>query len=197
MPISVARKLQALRDLRYPDLKIKLYPAALTLEQIRELRLPSSPLKETEARAARWREIHGHDQTEIDAMVELHPDALRAAVFDAVAPFYDDNLDRRVGEVEREWRRKADEALKAHPGYQDASDRITDAWERVSDAAKELRDEQQQAAQILKDSVPPAPELPEAEPKGEAKPPLFDSEVDFVTATLQLIRRKKLIGSEE
>jgi len=130
-------------------------------------------------------------------MVELHPEELRAAAFDAIAPFYDADLDRRVYEVERKWRRKADEALKAHPGYQDASDRITDAWERASDAAEELHDEQQQAAEILKDRVPPAPELPEAEPKGETKPPLFDSEVDFVTATRQLIRHKKLLGSDD
>ena len=69
--------MQALRDLRYPDLNIKLYPAALTLEQIRELRLPSSPLKETEARAARWREIHGHDRTQVGvdhaANCDAHP----------------------------------------------------------------------------------------------------------------------------
>jgi hypothetical protein len=65
MPISVARKLQALRDLYYPDLNIKLYPVALTIEQIRSLDLPSSPLKGTEKRAKRWREAHGHDQTEI------------------------------------------------------------------------------------------------------------------------------------
>jgi hypothetical protein len=30
------------------------------------LKLPSSPLKDTEKRAKRWRETHGHDQTEID-----------------------------------------------------------------------------------------------------------------------------------
>ena len=34
MPISVARKLQALRDLYYPHLNIKLYPVALTLELV-------------------------------------------------------------------------------------------------------------------------------------------------------------------
>jgi hypothetical protein len=34
-------------------------------------------------------------------------------------------------------------------------------------------------------------------PGREAKPALFDSETDFVTATRQLIRHKKLIGSDE
>jgi hypothetical protein len=43
MPISVAQKLRAMRDLRYPDIKFELHPVALTSEQIRELGLPSSP----------------------------------------------------------------------------------------------------------------------------------------------------------
>jgi hypothetical protein len=123
MPISVARKLQALRDLYYPDLNIKLYHVALTLEQIRALALPSSPLKETERRASRWREMHGHDQTEIDAMVELHPEALRQAVFDAIRPFYDFDLDSRVLHAEGAWQMKAKKALKDHPGYKAASKR--------------------------------------------------------------------------
>ena len=41
------------------------------------------------------------------------------------------------------------------------------------------------------------PELPEAAPDGEAKSALFNSETDFVTATRQLIRHKKLIGSDD
>jgi len=197
MPISVARKLQALRDLYYPGLHVKLYPVALTLNQIRALGLPSSPLKETEKRASRWRETHGHDQTEIDAMVELYPDALRKAVFDAILPFYDADLDNRVLAAEMKWREKADKALQTHPGYEGASRRIKAAWENASTAAGKLRSEQQRAAQILQDSIPPPPELPKAEPDGAAKPALFDSETNFVTATRQLIRHKKLIGSDD
>jgi hypothetical protein len=53
-----------------------------------------------------------------------------------------------------------------------------------------LHSEQQQAAEILRDSTPLPPELPRAEPGGAAKPALFDSENDFVTATRQLIRHK-------
>jgi len=196
MPVSVARKLQALRDLYYPNLRIKLYPVALTLEQIRALRLPSSPLKETERRASRWRETHGHDQTEIDAMVELHPGALRRAVFDAINPFYDDGLEARVRDVEFKWRKQADEALRAHPGYKGASRRIKTAWGRAKAAADKLHSEQHQLAGILQSSIPAPPALPKAKPEGAAKPPLFDSETEFVAATRKLIRHKKLIGSE-
>jgi len=197
MPISVARKLQALRDLYYRDLNVKLYPVALALDQIRALGLPSSPLKETEKRASRWRETHGHDQTEIDAMVELHRDALRKTVFEAIRPFYDADLDSRVLAAEMKWQEKADTALQAHPDYKGASQRIKAAWESVTAAASKLHGEQQQAAEILHDSIPSPPELPEAEPDREPKPALFDSETDFVTATRQLIRHKKLIGSDD
>jgi hypothetical protein len=151
MPVSVARKLQALRDLYYPDLSIQLYPVALTLDQIRALALPSSPLKETERRASRWREAHGHDQTEIDAMVELHPDALRRAVMDAILPFYDSDLDDRVLAAKMKWQENADNALKAHPSYKGASRRIKGAWERASAAASKLLSEQRRAVEILRD----------------------------------------------
>jgi len=193
MPISVARKLQALRDLYYPDLNIRLYPVALTLEQIRALGLPSSPLKPTERRASRWREIHGHDQTEIDALVELHPNALREAVFEAIRPFYDAGLERRVRIAEMKWRSEADKALQSHPSYKGASQRIEAAWRSTKDAASKLDSEQRQAAKILQDSVPRPPELPKAEPAGKAKAALFDSEADFITATRQLIRHKRLV----
>jgi len=197
MPISVARKLQALRDLHYPDLRVKLYPVALTLDQIRALGLPSSPLKETEKRASRWREAHGHDQTEIDAIVELHPDALREAVFDAIKPYYDATLDDRVHAAEMKWQGRAEEELRKHPGYEGGSQRIKEAWESVSTAASKLHAEQLHAAQILHDSIPPPPELPKAQPSTEPKTALFDSETDFITATRQLIRHKKLIGSDD
>ena len=197
MPISVARKLQALRDLSYPDIDVKLYQVALTLDQIRALGLPSSPLKATEKRASHWRQTWGHEQTEIDAMVVLHPEALRDAVFEAIKPFYDAELENRVSTAEAEWQEKADEALRSHPDYKDASERIIDAWQRVRDAAEELHSEQEQAARILKGSMPARPKLPKAAPEGEAKPALFDSKTDFVTATLELIRRKKLIGSDD
>ena len=65
MPISIGRKLQALRDLCFPELRFEVVPAALTVEQVRDL--PSTPLKPKELRASRWRQEFGHEQTEIDA----------------------------------------------------------------------------------------------------------------------------------
>ena len=68
MPVSIARKLQAFHDLFFPDLRFEVVRVALTPEQVEQEGLPSTPLKETEKRASRWREAFGIDQTEIDAL---------------------------------------------------------------------------------------------------------------------------------
>jgi hypothetical protein len=194
MSISVARKVQALRDLKYPDLNIKLYRVALTIDQVRDLGLPSSPLKATEKRATRWRETFGHEQTEIDAMVELQPDALRQAIFAAIAPFYDDTLDRRVRGAEENWRKAAARALRQHADYGDLSEGIETAWQCAREAVDQLHEAQEHAAEMLRANLPEPPELPKATPKGKPKPALFDSATDFVTATQRLIADKKLAG---
>jgi hypothetical protein len=69
MAVSIARKLQALRDLFFPSLRFEVVPVALTSEQARDEELPSTPLKETEQRADRWKKAFGIEQTEIDAML--------------------------------------------------------------------------------------------------------------------------------
>jgi hypothetical protein len=39
MPVSIGRKLQALRDLYFPGLRFEVVPVALTIDQVRELGL--------------------------------------------------------------------------------------------------------------------------------------------------------------
>jgi hypothetical protein len=196
MPISVARKLQALRDLCHPTLDIKLYPVALTFEQVRELGLPSSPLKDEEKRSTKWRAaFDGHEQTEIDALVELRPDVLRRVTYDALAPFYDFSLPERTDKAAEEWQSAADEALAAHPDYQRAVTQIAAAWEEARDSVERLVEEQTAAADALREAMPAVPALPEAQPTRDAGEPLFDSADDFITATQRLIRHKKLFES--
>ena len=197
MSISVARKVQALIDFQYPNLSIKLYRVALTIDQVRDWGLPDKALKASEKRADKWREAFGVEQTEIDAALELRPDALRRAVFEAIKPFYDGMLDERVSQAEGRWYKKADAVLRDHPDYRDISARTESAYNRVKDAVADLREEQARATKILRESLPAAPELPKAAPIGKAKPALFDSSEDFVTATRRLIADKRLAGSEE
>ena len=111
MPISIGRKLQALRDLLFPDLQFEVVPAALTVEQVRDLDLPSTPLKETEKRASRWRKAFGVEQTEIDALATLRPDALREIIDRAFDPYFDRALKASVDTAEQEWLVAAQEAM--------------------------------------------------------------------------------------
>jgi hypothetical protein len=99
MIISVSRKLQALKALYFGELEFELHRAALTPDQVREHGLPSTPLKESEKRASRWREAYGVEQTEIDALAALRPNLLARIAHDALGPFFDRSLDRRVWEA--------------------------------------------------------------------------------------------------
>ena len=112
MSVSIGRKLQALRDLLFPGLEFQVRPVALTVEQVRELGLPSTPLKETEKRADKWREAFGVEQTEIDALATLRPQVLERIVSDAISPFYDRTLESRVLEARAEWKSAAQEMLE-------------------------------------------------------------------------------------
>jgi hypothetical protein len=113
MPISIGRKLQAFRDLLFPKLRFEVVPVALTVEQVEQLGLPSTPLKETEKRADRWREAFGTEQTEIDALATLRPDVLRQIAEDAFDPYFDRTLEDRVDEARDVWMQEAQEAINA------------------------------------------------------------------------------------
>jgi len=113
MSVSIGRKLQAFRDLRFPKFRFEVVPVALTIEQVQELGLPSTPLKETEKRADRWREEWGIEQTEIDALATLRPNVLRQITEDAFVPYFDDTLADRVEAAEVAWMEQAQAAIDA------------------------------------------------------------------------------------
>jgi len=194
MPVSVARKLQGLRDLKYPDLDVQVHAVALTREHVREFNLPSTPLKETEKRAVRWREVWGVEQTEIDALAALRPDVLRQLAVEAVTPFYDDTLDDRTADAEQSWQDDAADILAAHPAYNRVSTEIEKARTRALAAVAKLHEAQQRALDLLSDLDPPPIELPEAAIITDAPEPLFSTDDDFATASRKLIARKALDG---
>jgi hypothetical protein len=113
MGISVSRKLQALSVLlgRWTGLEFEVHRAALTPDQVRGLRLPSTPLKETEKRAAKWGQAMGTRQTEIDALSALRPDDLARIAREAIAPFFDETLAGRTEDARREWLAGAQEII--------------------------------------------------------------------------------------
>jgi hypothetical protein len=195
MPLSAARKLQALRFLKYPDLDVQVHHVALTLEQVIQHNLPSTPLKDTELRASRWRQVMGREQTEIDALAALRPEILRQIVDDALVPFRDVTLALRARQERARCRQEAEELLQKHPDYEGHCAAIRAAHEELSEAARRLQDCQAAALRELEPSLA-LPDPSPIEPEIEVSPPLplFDSEDDYVTATRRLIDHKKLNG---
>jgi hypothetical protein len=146
MPVSIGRKLQAFRDLLFPKLQFEVVPVALSVEQVRELGLPSTPLKETEKRADRWREAFGVEQTEIDALATLRPAVLREIIERAFDPYWDHTLPQRVREAEDDWNRRAQEALGEQIDQEhlealreEAAGRLTELDEAIADINERLQ----------------------------------------------------------
>jgi hypothetical protein len=203
MSISVARKLQAHRDLNYPDLKVEVHPVAMTLEQVRRFGLPSTPLKETERRADRWREVMGHEQTEIDAMLALYPAELRSLARQAVRPFYDETLSRRTEQAEQVWMEEAFARMRVHPFYSEAIARLETAIEVFREnpsreASEQFESLQAEVGGMLAINIAlPEIVLPEPDIDTSRVPrPLLTTVDDYVTATRRLIDHKKLNGQE-
>jgi hypothetical protein len=192
MSVSIARKLQALRDLFFPQLQFEVVPVALTVEQVRELGLPSTPLKETEKRADRWREAFGVEQTEIDALATLQPDVLREILEQAFDPYWDDTLDERVEAAEAEWDEQAAEAIREQVDQQrldalreEAAEKLAELQDAVASINERLRLE---AGDHF--TLPPI-EVPEPEVNEDVvRQALVSFDHDWIAATQALIRRK-------
>lgn len=202
MPISVARKLQALRDLRFPELDARVIPAALTLDQVVGLGLPSTPLKETERRADRWRDATGREQTEIDALAALNPGALVAIAEEAVAPFFDATLSARHYQRARAWENAAARWLAGWPDLDALNATITEAWElfraahETYEATRRRTEAELDAAYIESETRPARPAAVEVEITAEPPDALFSTADDYSTASRKLIARKQLDGMD-
>jgi hypothetical protein len=199
MAVSIGRKLQALRDLRFGDLGFEVVPVALTVDQVRELELPSTPLKETEKRADRWREAFGVEQTEIDALATLRPRALEEIVTSAIAPYFDASLRVRVAEAEREWLAAAQQAL--HDQIDD--DALAIVREQAAERFGELEAEIDSINQQLRMAIDGGVELPtvvipepEVDEKRARLASLISSKWTWAKATRTLIARKAYGGAE-
>jgi hypothetical protein len=192
MPVSIARKLQSFRDLLFPKFRFEVVPVALTVDQVRELGLPSTPLKETEKRADRWREAFGVEQTEIDALATLQPGVLREIVESAFDPYFDDTLAERVSEAEEDWTQRAEEAL-ADQIDQDSLEALrAEATEKLSELQDAIDDINERLRLATADRFTlPAIEVPGPEIDEDAsRQALVNFDDDWVAATRALIERK-------
>ena len=131
----------------------------------------STPLKETERRADRWREAHGGlEQTEIDALAALRPDVLREIVRDAFEPYFDHDArparprhPRRNGESEAQ--AVLDDAIDADliaSLHADAEAKLATIREEIERINAQIR----ASTADLDVELPQIPDLPEPELPG-------------------------------
>jgi hypothetical protein len=198
MPISIGRKLQAFKALLFPELEFQVLRVALTPDLVRQHGLPSTPLKESERRADRWREAMGIEQTEIDALAALRPDLLRQIAEQAVAPFFDYTLARRCARARREWEDACQAAIDEQTD-QDQVDRLrTEAQQTLATLQAEIERLNRELSIDTDGYELPAPAVPDAEitvePDGQ---PLIDSAWSWAEQSRRLIASKAYDGAGE
>jgi len=193
MSVSIGRKLQAFHDLLFPDLRFEVVPVALTVEQVRDLGLPSTPLKETEKRADRWRAAFGVEQTEIDALATLQPATLREIVERAFEPYFDDTLADRVEEAEAEWTEAAQQAIDEQVDPATLATLREEAAERLTQLQSVIDDINERCRLAAGDHFTlPAIDVPEPEIDEDAsRHALVNFDDTWVEATCALIARKQ------
>jgi hypothetical protein len=191
MGIVIARKLYAVKVLHFLDLEFEVHRAALTPAQVRQFDLPSSPLKASEKRGDAWRAAMGIEQTEIDALATLRPELLRQVARDAIAPFCDFDLDRRVKAAREEW---LTHALAIINDNLDA-ERLGRIRAQAAEQLEAMREQIAELNEALRVDVDdfdlPDIEIPEAElTLGLAPQPLVDSRWSFAEQCRALIDSK-------
>lgn len=163
MGISVSRKLQALSELLGP-FEFEVHRVALVPGQVRELGLPSTPLKDTEKRAGKWEECTGTRQTEIDALAALRSDDLVSIARQALSPFFDESLQDRIGEAVQDWLASAqeivDDGIDGDLGQllADAEDKLGQARTLIDEVGESLQTTAEPGD--LPEFEPPEPDVP-------------------------------------
>lgn len=201
MPISVGRKIEFWQQhpsyTAFHDLDIRLQPVVLTLDQVKQYRLPRAPIKESDMRKGRWTEEFGAGAVELDALEANHPGELRRIIDEAIRQHRDyglssrsrearDDLQRRLDGISAEILREsgADEVIADYEalqsdiqglikGYSGRWDDIADRWSSVN--SKLLTDLRSAAGDVDLDDYPlPVQELP------AESDTLYDSHRDYI-----------------
>ena len=190
MPLSVSRKLQGLQTLQFPHLEFQVHRVTLTPDQVREYGLPSTPLKETEKRADRWRAGTEVEQTEIDALAALRPDLLRQIAVDALGPFFDHTLDARVFSARSAWLDVAQAMLDEQLDGAQIHALRAEAEAKLATLRREIDAINAALRLDADDYFVPEPEVPQPRLGGAYPLPLLDSRWPFEQQCRRLIESK-------
>jgi hypothetical protein len=189
MPVALARKIEFwIRELGL-DLDITLDPILLTPEQCAHYRLPRTPLKETERRAAKFEERFGEGATELDALEALHPGEIARIVEREVGRYLDPGLSSRVSAANSKLNSivKAAEARVLESfdisSLEDRFSALVDNFEKDAKILEEETDEAcSEIAAELADEMPSLDgiEIPKPRPANPPTSPLFDSRRSYL-----------------
>jgi hypothetical protein len=200
MLISIARKLQALQDMLFPGLRWEIVQVALTPEQVGELDLAQEPIKAGDKRAQKWKAAFGVDQTELDALTTpemTERGILRQMLDEAIAPYLDAGLDRRVAQAKSKWYRQAAAAVDEQIDAEEVG-RVRGEVEHLQQQLESAKDDLREACAGIE-----LPEVKAPEPKidvdrlDDERQAVIRFDTDWVTATKILIDRKRYVGDEE
>lgn len=113
MPVATARKVEYMLNKYGLTNDVKLKPVVLTAEQVTTYRLPRTPIKESEKRAASFENAFGTGAVELDALEALHPGQLAQIVTRAVSPYYDYGIAQEVNEQAEALRQAISQQVQA------------------------------------------------------------------------------------
>ena len=155
--------------------------------------MPSTPLKESEQRADKWKAVMGWEQTEIDALATLRPEVLERIARAALDPFFDPTLEARALEAVVAYSDEQTARLHEYLGEDRIAEIRSQMEAKIGEVREQLEDLQRQLAMPaddlgLDDYAPPEPELGGLPP--DYPEPLLDPTDDWVEQTDRLRGRK-------
>lgn len=131
MPRAMARKVEYMIGRSTLDVDIRVQSLVLTIDQVRDYRLPRIPIKESEKRAGNFEDAYGSGAVELDALEALRPGQLSRIVTEALEPYYSIEAAREIASQ----RRALDDAVKSRIVE------ITGRYKSEIEAVREMLDE--------------------------------------------------------
>jgi hypothetical protein len=221
MPVSIAVKLMAHRELQFPTFEFAVVPVALTLEDVIRLRLPTAMVEKKDKRTGMWQATFapplieaglltqaevdqgGLAQVEIDALGAINPTELNRMAEAAIAPYLDPTLAQRADAAKDAWLREAQTALDRGVD-RTRLDKLSRAEQRDARSfnrllcslqrAKGRIDSGEAAMRVLAEAVglPPIPKLLDPDgERSETAKPLVDSDWGYLGMVEAMKARKK------
>jgi hypothetical protein len=202
MPVAVSRKVEYFQRSKGFVADVRLYPVVLNLDQVAQYRLPRTPIKESERRAAGFEERYGSGAVELDALEALYPGTLSRILRSHIERYFDRNLSQRVEEeraklnafLEREAAQVLEPYIDELETLQSEYERIRAEFEdRLSGLGRHIENLWEAMTDMLGRCEPDISdfEVPEACVADELPAPLYDAQRNY---TQQMIVYKEFQG---